>query len=167
MQGRVAICCPADLNTNSAALRYILRECGSDKILQFRPTVGEVLTIPSSLSFMDNQVIHLMITRPSQRSPQTTDDFVLCLEHLKASLLSNETPDIHFPIVDPERPLRSLDNFYHNFMDVLAGTDITVFLHDRVYVSIASIEQFNFLASLSFNVNFFVKFLFAILISHI
>ena len=87
-----------------------------------------------------------MITRPSQRSPQITDDFFLCLEHLKAlestSLLSNETPDIHFPIVDPERPLRSLDNIYHSVMDVFAGTDITVFLHDRVYVSIASIEQF-------------------------
>ena len=142
VQGHVAICCPAVLNTNSAALRYILRECGSDKIFQLRPTVGEVLTIPSSLSFMDNQVIHLMITRPSQRSPQVTDDFFLCLEHLKASLLSNEAPDIHFPIVDPERPLRSLDNFYHSVMDVFAGTDITVFPHDRVYVSIASIEQF-------------------------
>ena len=91
---------------------------------------------------MDNQVIHLMITRPSQRSPQITDDFVLCLEHLKASLLSNETTDIHFPIVDPERPLRSLDNFYHSVMDVFAGTDITVVLHDRVHVSIASIEKF-------------------------
>ena len=142
VQGHVAICCPADLNTNSAALRYILRECRSDKIFQLRPTVGEVLTIPSSLSFMDNQVIHLMITRPSQRSPHITDDFFLCLEHLKASLLSNETPDIHFPIVDPERPLRSLVNFYHSVMDVFAGTDITAFLHDRVYVSIASIEQF-------------------------
>ena len=131
VQGHVAICCPADLNTNSAALRYILRECGSDKMFQLRPTVGEVLTIPFSLSFMDNQVFHLMITRRSQRSPQITDDFFLCLEHLKASLLSNETPDI-----------RSLDNFYHSVMDVFAGTDITVFLHDRVYVSIASIEQF-------------------------
>ena len=142
VQGHVAICCPADLNTNSASLRYILRKCSGDKIFQLRPTAGEVLTIPSSLSLMVNQVIHLMITRPSQRSPQITDDFVLCLEHLKASLLSNETPDIHFPIVDPERLLRSLDNFYHSVVDVFAGTDITVFLHDRVYVSIASIEQF-------------------------
>ena len=92
VQGHVAFCCPADLNTNSAALHYILRECGIDKIFQHRPTVGEVLTIPSSLSLMDNQVIHLLITRPSQRSPQITDDFFLCLEHLKASLLSERNP---------------------------------------------------------------------------
>ena len=141
VQGHVALCCPADLNTNSAALRYILRECGIENIFQLRPKVGEDLTIPAS-SFLDNQIVHLLIKRPSQYAAQITDDFFLCLEHLKALLLSNETPDIHFPIVDPERPLRSLDNFYHSVMDVFAGTGITVILHDRVYVSIASIGQF-------------------------
>ena len=50
--------------------------------------------------------------------------------------------DIYFPIVGSQRPLHSLDNFYHSVMDVSAGTGITVFLHDRVYVSIASIGQF-------------------------
>ena len=142
VQGHIAYCCPADLNTGSAALRYILRECGHVEIFQLRPRVGEVLTVPSSLSFVDNQIIHLLITRPFQRAPQITDDFFLCLEHLKASLLSNETPDIHFSIVDPERPLRSLDNFYQSVMDVFAGSAITVILHDRVYVSIASTAQF-------------------------
>ena len=141
VKGHVAMCCPADLNTNSAAFRYILRECGIENIFQLRPKVGEVLTIPAS-SFLDNQIVHLLITRPSQRAPQIIDDFFLCLEHLKALLFSNETPDNHFPIVDAERPLRSLDNFYHSVMDVFAGTGITVILHDRVYVSIASIGQF-------------------------
>ena len=37
VQGHVAICCPSDFNTNSAALRYIRRECGSDNIFQLRP----------------------------------------------------------------------------------------------------------------------------------
>ena len=140
------MCCPADHNTNSAALRYNLRKCGIEKIFQLGPNVGEVLTIPTS-SFLDNQIVHLLITRPSQRAPQITDDFFLCLEHLKALLFSNETPDIHFPIVDPERPLRSLDNFCHSVMDVFAGTGITVILHDRV--SIASIGQFSGITYLS------------------
>ena len=135
------MCCPADLNTNSAALRYILRECGIDNIFPLRPKVGEVLTIPAS-SFLDNEIVHLLITRPSQRAPQITDDLFLCLKHLKVFLLSIETPDIHFPIVDPERPPHSLDNFYHSVIVVFAGTGITVILHDRVYVSIASIGQF-------------------------
>ena len=132
-----------NLNSDSAALRYILRECGSEKSFQLHPKVNEVLTIPSSSSFMDNQIIHLLIPRPSQRAPQISDDLLLCLEHLKASLLSNETSSIHFPIVDPERPLRSLDSSYHSVMDVFEGTGITVIQHDRVYVSSASIEQFH------------------------
>ena len=45
-------------------------------------------------------------------------------------------------MMDPERPIRSLDNFYHGVLDVFAGTGITVILHDRVYVSITSIAQF-------------------------
>ena len=148
VQGHIAICCPVDLNTSSAALRFILRECGHEEIFQLRRKVGGVLTIPSSLSFVDNQNIHLLITRPSQRPPQITDDFFLCLEHLKASLLFNESLDIHFPTVGPERPLRSLDSFYHSVMDVFAGTGITVILHDRVYVSIASTAQFPGITSL-------------------
>ena len=143
VQGHIAICCPADLTTNSAALRYILREFGSDNIFQLRPRVGEVLTIPAQSSFIDDQIVHLLITRLSQRAPQITDDFFLCLELSKASLLSNKTPIIHFPIMDPERPIHSLDNFYHGVMDVFAGTGITVILHDRVYVSITSIAQFS------------------------
>ena len=142
VQGHVASCCPADLNSNSATLRYILRECGIDKVFQLLPKAGEVLIIPSSSSFMDDQIIHLLITRPSQRAPQNTDDFFFCLEHLKASFLSDETPSNHFPIVKPERPLHILDNLYHSVMDVFAGTGITVTLHDRVNASTSSIGQF-------------------------
>ena len=45
VQGHVALYCPADLNTNSAALRYILCEYGIENIFQLRPKVGEVPTI--------------------------------------------------------------------------------------------------------------------------
>ena len=79
---------------------------------------------------------------PSDKTPfpaiQITDDIFLSLDHLKALLLSIEIPDVYFPMEDPERPLRSLDNIYHSVMDVSTGTGITVILHDRVYVSIAS-----------------------------
>ena len=77
VQGQGAICCPADLNTNSAALRYILRVYGSDNTFQLRPKTRVVLTIPSSSSFMDNQIIHLLITRPSHRASQISDNFFL------------------------------------------------------------------------------------------
>ena len=75
VQGHVATCCPTDLSTNSAALRYILRECGIENIFQLRPKVGQVLTITAS-SFLDNQIVHMLMTRPSQLAPQITDDFL-------------------------------------------------------------------------------------------
>ena len=99
VQGHVAFCCPADFNTNYAALRYIFRECGSDVIFQLRSKVCEVITIPCSLTFMENQIIHLLIAGPSRREPKDTDDFFFCLEYLQAALLSNESPDVLFPIV--------------------------------------------------------------------
>ena len=42
----IVLACPADLKTNSAALRYVLRECGIEKVFSLRPKVGEMLTIP-------------------------------------------------------------------------------------------------------------------------
>ena len=42
----------------------------------------------------------------------------------------------------PERPLRSLDIFYHGVMNVFTGTGITDILYDCVNVSNASCAQF-------------------------
>ena len=81
---------------------------------------------------MEKQVIHPLIACPSRRAPQFTDDFFLSWKHLKASSLFDETPEVHFPIVDPERPLHTLDNFDHGFMDFFEGTVITVILQDRI-----------------------------------
>ena len=36
----IALCCPANLETNSAALRYKFREKGAEAIFQLRPEVG-------------------------------------------------------------------------------------------------------------------------------
>ena len=78
VQCHVPICFPADLNTSSAAVRYILRECDSDNIFQLRPKVGEVLTIPAAFTFSDDLVIHSLVTRLSQRAPPINDEHHLC-----------------------------------------------------------------------------------------
>ena len=149
------MCCPADINTNSAALRYILRESGIDNIFQLRPKVGEVLTIPAS-SFLDNQIVNLLITRPSQRAPQITDDFFLCLEHLKASLLSYETPDIHFP----ERPSAAWTT------SIMVSWTFLQELVSQLFYMIASMSLLpaldSFLVSPNFDVHSFCLFLFSV-----
>ena len=62
-KGDIALACPADLETNSAALRYILREYGKERVFALRPQVGEVLTISNEITGSSSQSIHLLIVR--------------------------------------------------------------------------------------------------------
>ena len=103
-EGHIALTCPADLETSSAALRYILRECGKEQVFSLRPQVGEILTLTPTVTNKPTQTIHLLITAGNQRAPLIADDFLLCLRKLVAWLEARGISQIHFPILDPERP---------------------------------------------------------------
>ena len=139
-EGHIALTCPADLETSSAALRYILRECGKEQVFSLRPQVGEILTLTPTITKKPTQTIHLLITRANQRAPLIADDFLLCLRKLVAWLEDRGIPQIHFPILDPETLVYSLTNLYRVMMDLFVDTNIHVVLHNRVYVSILGIE---------------------------
>ena len=68
-----ALACPADLETSSAALRYVLRECGREQWFSLRPQVGEILTLTPSITSKPSQTIHLMITRAFMITTCATD----------------------------------------------------------------------------------------------
>ena len=139
VEGDVVLACPADLKTNSAALRYVLRECGKESVFSLRPKVGEILTIPPDINPNPNQSIHLLIVRASQRAPLLTDDYLRCMTHLIQRLTDKGSARVHLPILDPERPAFSLINLYHTLTNIFEGTGIHVVWHNRVYVSILSI----------------------------
>ena len=139
VKGDIILVCPADLKTNSAALRYVLRECGEESVFSLRPKVGEILTIPPDINSNPNQSIHLLIVRASQRAPLLTDDYLRCMMHLIQRLTDKGSARVHLPILDPERPAFSLVNLYHTLTSIFEGTGIHVVLHNRVYVSILSI----------------------------
>ena len=86
------------------------------------------------------QMIYLLITRANQRAPLIAVDFVLCLRKLVAWLEDRGVSQVHFPILDSERPVYSLANLYRVTMDSFVDTNIHVVLHNRVYVSILGIE---------------------------
>ena len=138
-EGDIVLACPADLKTNSAALRYVLRECGIEKVFSLRPKVGEMLTIPPDVNPNPNQSVHLLIVRANQRAPLLTDDYLRCMTHLVQRLMDKGSARVHLPILDPERPTFSLVNLYHALANMFEGTGIHVVLHSRVYVSILSI----------------------------
>ena len=115
-EGHIAVTCPADLETSSAALRYVLRECGSEQVFSLRPRVGETPTL----------------------TPTITNK--LCWRKLVALLEDRGVSQVHLPILDPERPVYSLANLYRVMMDLFVDTNIHVVLHNCVYVSILGIE---------------------------
>ena len=139
VEGDIVLACPADLETNSAALRYVLRECGKENVFSLRPKVGEILTIPPDVNPNPNQSIHLLIIRANQRAPLLADDYLRCMTHLIQRLMEKGSTRVHLPILDPERPALSLVNLYHTLTNLLEGTGIHVVLHNRVYVSILNI----------------------------
>ena len=139
-EGHIALTCPADKETSSAALRYVLRECGREQVFSLRPRVGEVLTPTPTITNKPAQTIHLLITRANQRGPLLADDFLLCLRKLVAWLEDRGASQVHFPILDPERPVYSLANLHRVMMDLFVDTNIHVVLHNRVYVSILGIK---------------------------
>ena len=139
VEGDIVLACPADLKTNSTALRYVLRECGIESVFSLRPKVGEMLTIPPDVNPNPNQSVHLLIVRANQRAPLLTDDYLRCMTHLIQRLMDKGSAQVHVPILDPERPTFSLVNLYHALANMFEGTGIHVVLHSRVYVSILSI----------------------------
>ena len=66
VEGHIALACPADLVTSSAALRYVLRECCKEQVFSLRPRVGEILTLTPAITNKPTQTIHLLITRANQ-----------------------------------------------------------------------------------------------------
>ena len=101
-----------------------------------------MLTLPISLTDGQPQTIHLLVTRATPRCPMIADTLFACLEHLKALLERLEAIEVHFATIDPERPIRNLFDFNACLMDMVADTPLSVVLHDRIYVSIASVVSF-------------------------
>ena len=72
----------------------------------------------------------------------TADILLSCLENLQTALVEHDASEVHFSIIDPERPQRNLYDFYRCLVDLFADTALSVVLHDRTYVSIASVRTY-------------------------
>ena len=82
----IVLCCPANPETNSATLRYIIREHGADAIFRLRPAVGDVVTLPTFLVNGQLPTIHLLVTRSTPRCPMLADTLFAFLEQLNIRL---------------------------------------------------------------------------------
>ena len=142
--GTVILCCPADLLSYSATIRYVIREYGQENIFRLRPSVGTAIRLTRSPTAPWNNEIFLLCTRASTKHPLLHEVLHACLTNLITQLHRNHITRIHLPIYDPERSMNLLPAWYATLRDHFADHNITIILHDRVYVTIASITSANF-----------------------
>ena len=141
-RGTVAICCPADLLSYSAMARYVIREYGQEEIFRLRPTVGKAIRLARSPNAPWNNEMFLIFTRASNKHPILHDVLHLCLTDLVQKLTRAQITRIHLPIHDPERSINLLPAWYSMLRDHFIDSNIDIVLHDRVYVSIASVRTY-------------------------
>ena len=139
-RGTVVICCPADLLSYSAMARYVIREYGQEEIFRLRPAVGKAIHLVKSPSAPWNNDMFLLFTRASNKHPMLHDVLHLCLIDLVQKLAQAHNTQVHLPIYDPERSITILPAWYSMLRDHFIDSDIDIVLHDRVYVSIASVN---------------------------
>ena len=142
--GTVILCCPADLLSYSATTRYVIREYGQENILRLRPAVGTAIRLVRSPTAPWNNEIFLLCTRASNKHPLLHEILHACLTNLILQLQRNRITRIHLPMYDPERSMNLLPAWYATLRDHFADQNIAIILHDRVYVSIASVTSVDF-----------------------
>ena len=142
--GTVILCCPADLLSYSATTRYVIREYGQENIFRLRPAVGTAIRLVRSPTAPWNNEIFLLCTRASNKHPLLHEVLHACLTNLILQLHRNQITRIHLPIYDPERSMNLLPAWYATLRDHFADQNFAIILHDRVYVSIASVTSVDF-----------------------
>ena len=135
--GTLVLCCPADLQSQSATIRYIIREYGQETIFRLKPSVGTATCLQYSHTAPWYNQIFLLYTRASTKHPLLHETLHACLNHLRHQLHQHQISQIHIPIYDPKRSINLLPTWYATVRDHFFGSNLEIVLHDRVYVSIA------------------------------
>ena len=139
--GTVVLCCPVDLQSHSETVQYIIREYGQENIYRLKPSVGTAIRLKHSPTAPWDNQIFLMCTRASNKHLLLHETLHVCLTYLSHQLHQYGITQIHIPIYDPERSINLLPTRYATLRDHFTGQNLEKILHDRVYVSIASITS--------------------------
>ena len=142
-RGTVVVCCTAVLISYSAMTRYVIREYGLDEIFKLRPVVGKAMHLVKSPNAPWNNNIYLLSTRASSKHPMLHDVIHLCLTDLVQKVTQAHTIQVRFPIFKPERSINIVPAWYSMLRDHFIESNIDIVLHDRVYVSIESVNAYH------------------------
>ena len=133
----MAVATPANLETKMRLSAEINREYGHREFLfGQRPQTGKVLALPPTVTAEPNKYIFFWVTRNKEFDRVNLEDLFLCLERLRDKLIEIGQTSVSLPIIDPGRGNIKLRDLYSLLATIFFSTDITVYLHDRYYLSL-------------------------------
>ena len=133
----MAISAPASLESEMRLGAEIDREYGHEEFLfRQRPEVGKVLPLPPAITSEEKKYVFLFITRFKEWDRVVVERLYECIQNLRDKLVEIGKTSVSMPIVDPGRGNIQLRDFYSMLATIFFGTDITIYLNDRYYLTI-------------------------------
>ncbi len=133
----MAVAIPATLESKMRLSAEMNREYGHREFLfRQRPEVGRVLALLPTLTTEPGKYIFFLVTRNKEFDRVSIEDLFQCLEKLRDKLVETNQTSVSLPIIDPGRGNIKLRDLYSLLATIFFSTDITVYLHDRYYLSI-------------------------------
>ena len=90
--GTLVLCCPADLQSQSATIRYIIREYGQEAIFRLKPSVGMAICLQYSHTAPWNNKIFLLCTRASNNAHSCTKPYIHASTTSDTNSINTEFP---------------------------------------------------------------------------
>ncbi len=126
----------ADLQMKTMLTAQLDREYAHKGFLFRRgPQTGKLLLLPPTLKQEPGKHICYMVTRTREKDSVALPNLFKCLEILRDTLLSLEITNVSMPLKDSGRGHVDIRDFYAMLALVFAGTENSVHLHDRVYLT--------------------------------
>ncbi len=94
------------------------------------------LSASSHFDHGTDKYIFFLVTRNKEFDRVSLEDLFMCLEILRDILVGTSQTSVSLPIIDSGRGNIKLRDVYSLLATIFFSNDITVYLHDRYYLSI-------------------------------
>ena len=116
----------AEINRENGHIEFLFRQ---------RPEVGKILALPPALTAERRKYVFFAVTRKKDWDRVNLEDLYTCMENLRNKLTEIGKTSVSLPIIDPGRGNIKLTDFYSMLATIFFGTDLTIYLHDRYYLT--------------------------------
>ena len=131
----------ADLSRRIRLSAEMDKEYGHREFLfRQRPSMGKVIVLPPSLVKENEKYVMFLVTRTKQFDRVLIEDLYFYLERMRDLLVRLQVNDVSLPIIEPGRGNMKLQDLHCMLASMFFGTDITVHLHDRYFLTIMMVS---------------------------